>query len=119
MTVKYLKIDDIIENYKDNSFFICSISIPTDGSESNLYTDISPCKAYLKYNHFDLASTIKICSESGKEFNRNRYFVYMVSDNKEELEVEYKRIKLEWFKVRKKYLLEQLEYIEKMEKECR
>lgn len=118
MTVKYLKIDDIVENYNDNIFYICSISFPTNGSEESLYSDMPPCKAYIKYNHFDLASSLKICLEDGKELNRNRYFVYMVSEQKEDLELEYKRIKCEWIKIRKKYLLDELDKIEKMEKEC-
>lgn len=118
MTVEYLTIDAIIKKFSKEHFYLAHFS-PSEPEDEYPFSDKSPYKARLKWNHFEINPIITICSKHGEQKARdNPYYTYMVSDNLDELEDLYKSEKRKWIKSRRDYLESQIKLIEEMEKEC-
>lgn len=111
MSVQYLNVDQILSKFQKNSFYIACFE-PSSPSDEAPYSDKSPSRAYLRYEHNLNGGIIWLVNQDGEQKLLNRYhFRYMVSENQEELEIEYNRVKKLWLLDRKQYLLDQLDRV--------
>lgn len=116
--VEYLTIDNIIKKYYTEHFYLAHFEVNSEKSEEPC-SDKEPYKARLKWASYEMNPIITICSKYGEVKARaNPYFRYMVSDNIEELQQEYKKKKQEWINSRREYLVSQIKLIDEMEKKC-
>lgn len=114
--VEYLNIDQIIEKYGSNHFYIAHFYDSPQKCDSPS-SDKKPYRACLKWASYELNPIITIVSANSEQKTRNQYFKYIVSDSLEELEKEYKFKKQLWINKRRAYLNSELQKLKEIENE--
>lgn len=117
MAVEYLNINGIVDKYTTKHFYIAHFTKSKPQSEKP-YSDRPPYRARLKWNSYELNPDIYLYSnEYGEEHITNTVYKFIVSDNLEELQELYNKLKCEWISERKNYLESQLTHITKLKNE--